>query len=77
MSRIDPQMKLRLPADLKDLVERHAKQNGRSMNAEIVSRLIFSFSGALNDPDVVKAIQIFNNRIESKQWELSQEGDGN
>lgn len=77
MSRTDPQMKLRLPIDLKELVETHATLNGRSMNAEIVSRLKFSFSGALNDPDVVKAIQVYNNRIESKQRELSQEGDGN
>lgn len=39
MSREDPQMKIRLPADLKDRIEALAKQAGRSMNAEIVTRL--------------------------------------
>lgn len=39
MSREDPQMKIRLPADLKDQIEAAAKVAGRSMNAEIVARL--------------------------------------
>lgn len=47
MSREDPQMKIRLPADLKDQIEAASKQSGRSMNAEIVVRLQGSFSDAL------------------------------
>lgn len=43
MSREDPQMKIRLPADLKDQIDAAAKQSGRSMNAEIVARLENSF----------------------------------
>lgn len=43
MSREDPQMKIRLPADLKDQIEASAKEVGRSMNAEIVARLQESF----------------------------------
>jgi len=43
MSREDPQMKIRLPADLKDQIETAAKDSGRSMNAEIVARLERSF----------------------------------
>lgn len=43
MSREDPQMKIRLPADLKDQIEASAKESGRSMNAEIVARLEGSF----------------------------------
>lgn len=39
MSRVDPQMKIRLPADLKDRIEFSAKENNRSMNAEIISML--------------------------------------
>lgn len=38
-----PQMKLRLPPELKEQVESVAKENGRSMNAEIVHRLESSF----------------------------------
>ncbi|MGG6429408.1 Arc family DNA-binding protein [Acetobacter ghanensis] len=39
MSRNDPQMKLRLPLEIKNEIERIAKNSGRSMNAEIVRRL--------------------------------------
>lgn len=36
MARDDPQFRIRLPADLKSWVERHAAVNNRSLNAEIV-----------------------------------------
>lgn len=39
MTREDPQMKLRLPADLKDQLAALAEANGRSLNAEVVIRL--------------------------------------
>ena len=39
MSRNDPQMKIRLPEDLKSSVTEAAERNGRSINAEIVHRL--------------------------------------
>jgi hypothetical protein len=43
MARTDPQMNLRFPAELKQLIEDAAKANNRSMNAEIVARLKSSF----------------------------------
>lgn len=49
-------MKVRLPADLKDLVEKSAVSNGRSMNAEIVARLQSSFDKDLISPDVQQFI---------------------
>jgi hypothetical protein len=36
MSRIDPQLKIRLPRPLKIKVEARARANGRSLNGEIV-----------------------------------------
>lgn len=39
MSRTDPQLKVRLPLEMKEELEKAAKENHRSMNAEIVSRL--------------------------------------
>lgn len=39
MKQTDPQFKLRIPAQLKDDIERSAEANNRSMNAEIVTRL--------------------------------------
>lgn len=43
MAREDPQMKLRLPPELKARVEEAARAAGRSINAEIVQRLQASF----------------------------------
>lgn len=43
MARDDPQLKLRLTADMKDQVVKAAIDSGRSVNAEIVARLEQSF----------------------------------
>lgn len=43
MSREDPQMKIRLPETLKASIEAAATGAGRSLNAEIISRLDASF----------------------------------
>ncbi|WP_046620295.1 MULTISPECIES: Arc family DNA-binding protein [Klebsiella pneumoniae complex] len=43
MSREDPQLRIRLPIELKDKIEASAKANNRSMNAEIIFRLNLSY----------------------------------
>lgn len=43
MQRADPQFKLRLPEKLKAQIELSAKNNHRSLNAEVVARLERSF----------------------------------
>ncbi|MHA3115274.1 Arc family DNA-binding protein [Acinetobacter sp. ANC 4635] len=43
MARTDPQFNLRVPSELKQLVEDAAKDSGRSINAEAVYRLTQSF----------------------------------
>ncbi|SMF93936.1 Arc-like DNA binding domain-containing protein [Methylomagnum ishizawai] len=49
MSREAPQMKIRLPEDLKARIEESAYQNRRSMNAEIVARLEASYAPAASE----------------------------
>ncbi|MCB6184293.1 Arc family DNA-binding protein [Leeia sp. TBRC 13508] len=44
MTREDPQFKLRVPQGLRDAIEKSAKLNKRSMNAEIIARVEQSFS---------------------------------
>lgn len=39
MSRDDPQLRIRLPVELKEIIEASSKENNRSMNAEIVTLL--------------------------------------
>jgi uncharacterized protein (DUF1778 family) len=46
MSRKDPQLNLRLPADLKDMLEEAASKSNRSVTAETVDRLQASFTFA-------------------------------
>lgn len=45
MTREDPQMKLRLPTELKDVLATAAIENNRSLNAEVVKRLEESVKG--------------------------------
>ncbi|EPP6257999.1 Arc family DNA-binding protein [Cronobacter sakazakii] len=61
MSREDPQLRIRLPIELKEKIEEIAKANNRSMNAEIVQRLASSFLAEVSDDEVLsveEAIQI-------------------
>lgn len=39
MARSDPQMNFRIPADLKEQLEKVAKENNRSLTSELISRL--------------------------------------
>lgn len=43
MSRTDHQMKIRIPAEMKEKLEKAALDNKRSMNAEVLHRLNESF----------------------------------
>lgn len=44
MSREDPQLKVRLPQELKDKITESASNLGRSINADVVARLEDSFA---------------------------------
>ena len=60
MSRNDPQMKIRLPLELKESIEAASTANSRTMNSEIVARLQASFhippAGADGTDDWMEAI---------------------
>lgn len=63
MSREDPQLRIRLPIELKEKIEDSAKANGRSMNAEIVQRLDASLLNEIPADEIISAkdaIQIVN-----------------
>lgn len=48
MARIDPQVNLRMPADLKSRLEDAASESGRSLTGEIVHRLESTFPKTLD-----------------------------
>ena len=45
MARSDPQMNFRIPAELKEQLELAAKENNRSLTAELINRLDESING--------------------------------
>ncbi|HGN1759901.1 TPA: Arc family DNA-binding protein [Proteus mirabilis] len=55
MSREDPQLRIRLPIELKNRIEIVAKENSRSMNAEIVQRLEVSILNEMPSNNVISA----------------------
>lgn len=55
MSREDPQLRIRLPIELKEKIEVAAKENTRSMNAEIVQRLEVSFLNDISANELISA----------------------
>lgn len=55
MSREDPQLRIRLPIELKEKIEDAAKGNNRSLNAEIVFRLDASFLNELQPDELLSA----------------------
>ncbi|EMH4721477.1 TPA: Arc family DNA-binding protein [Pseudomonas aeruginosa] len=52
MSREDPQFKLRMPQELRQQAEQAAKAAGRSLNAELVTRIESSFLSS-STPEVL------------------------
>lgn len=55
MSREDPQLRIRLPIELKEKIEESSKLNNRSMNAEIVQRLEGSFFSEPTADEIISA----------------------
>ncbi|AJJ05089.1 Arc family DNA-binding protein [Yersinia pseudotuberculosis] len=60
MSREDPQLRIRLPIELKEKIEDAAKVNSRSMNAEIVQRLDVSFLNEIPTDELISAKDAIN-----------------
>lgn len=57
MARTDPQVNFRIPAELKDKLDEAAKENGRTLTAELILRLETTFE---ND----NIIQDLSTRVE-------------
>lgn len=66
MSREDPQLRIRLPVELKEKIEESAKSNGRSMNAEIVQRLESSILSEISHDKLISAQDAIQIAISAK-----------
>lgn len=77
MSREDPQLRIRLPVELKEIIESSSRENNRSMNAEIVTLLELAIRVCKEfGPDNGPVVQQFKQRladIDKKQDALEEE----
>lgn len=58
---------LRFPDGMRDRIAAAAKESGRSMNAEIVARLMLSFSGSVNDAILASTVARLNLNISAAE----------
>lgn len=66
MSREDPQLRIRLPIELKEIIESSSKENNRSMNAEIVTLLELAIRVCREfGPDDGPVVQQFKERLDA------------
>ncbi|VWX31595.1 conserved hypothetical protein [Moraxellaceae bacterium 17A] len=70
------QVNFRMPAELKEKLENSAKENGRSITSELVTRLEQSFNQPQNIalPDFVKQglVDIINTQLANAQKEIEE-----
>ncbi|WP_291370340.1 MULTISPECIES: Arc family DNA-binding protein [unclassified Acinetobacter] len=57
MARTDPQVNFRIPAELKDKLDNAAKENGRTITAELILRLEMTFD---QDDQVSELVERIN-----------------
>jgi hypothetical protein len=57
MTREDPQLKVRLPSELKDTLMEKAAENGRSLNAEIVARMRSTLEDGFSEDSLLASIK--------------------
>lgn len=66
MSRDDPQLRIRLPVELKEIIEASSKENNRSMNAEIVTLLELAIRVCRDfGPEDGPIVQQFKERLDA------------
>lgn len=58
LTRQQPQMKIRLPAELKTAIEDRAQRNFRSINNEVLSRLVDSLSREAQKENAPTAVTV-------------------
>ena len=66
MSREDPQLKIRLPLELKEKITQSAADHGRSINSEVVARLEDSFTKHTPDFAITSIIPAYLTGLISK-----------
>lgn len=72
MARTDPQLNLRLPADLKEKLEEAATTNNRTLTSETVDRLVASFEQPVKPAEMAFLISRMEMRAAEAELDLIQ-----
>ncbi|MFC2995607.1 Arc family DNA-binding protein [Acinetobacter sichuanensis] len=75
MARTDPQVNFRIPAELKDKLDNAAKENGRTLTAELILRLEMTFDNDDQVQDLLFRIDLLEDeskRLEKKLLDVMQ-----
>ncbi len=64
MARTDPQVNFRIPAELKDKLDEAARENGRTLTAELILRLEMTFDHDDQVQDLQEQVKYLEERIE-------------
>lgn len=65
MARTDPQVNFRIPAELKDKLDEAAKENGRTLTAELILRLEMTFENDDTIQDLAARVESLENEVAS------------
>ena len=69
MARTDPQVNFRIPVELKDKLDNAAKENGRTLTAELILRLEMTFEQDDQIKDLIGRIEWLEGAVDSLQYE--------
>lgn len=65
MARTDPQVNFRIPTELKDKLDNAAKENGRTITAELILRLEMTFEQDDHLQDLMTRIEKLEEIVDS------------
>ena len=72
MTRTDPQVNFRIPAELKDKLDNAAKENGRTLTAELILRLEMTFEQDNQIKDMLDRIEWLENTVDALKYEQNE-----
>ncbi|AWL18222.1 MULTISPECIES: Arc family DNA-binding protein [Acinetobacter] len=68
MARTDPQVNFRIPAELKDKLDNAAKENGRTLTAELILRLEMTFEHDDHIQDLIDRIEKLEDTVSDLEY---------
>lgn len=72
MARTDPQVNFRIPVELKDKLDNAAKENGRTITAELILRLEMTFEQDDQLKDLLARLESLENEVDALKYDQTE-----